>query len=819
MPSSTSRHRRRLSRGRIREERLSYRFGLLYQNRLRLLLLPTFIFLVILAGGGMPLWAQALVLIVGGITAIKAPPHSSPGRGFDWAVLALVLASCLAFLPESWLGMPAWREGAHNLGIELARTVAPSPYRVGEGLLLLIGGILWFYLIWQWKPQADECGRALWYITSVVALMALAVSIGTYYGIKYPLGSSARVFTFFENRNQMATVLAMGGILSFAMAMQSMRKGRMKGVWHLFCTLLIFVGLVFCQSRAGVLLFCLGCALWFVVRLRVSRVNMMFKVGAPIFLLCISLLVIFGKSTLERFSLWEKNDTGGIAEMRVGVYQDASKMAIEQPVAGVGLGNFPGVFPQYRDKAKVFQSIIHPESDWVWVMTETGFTGLAALLAVLVFLVLRLFPFGEDRTAPLRAAAAIAFVIFVLHSLFDVPGHRLGTFMMGAIMYRLAAPMRAPRGKGPLLGRWLWRVIGLVCLAGGLFWLAAWLLGLPVHSRIVKRQAMARVADEVELRTRDAEAILGVLDRAIDFDPMGWWYYSSRATTRLNLQRDSKGALADFRRARFLDKTSSEVSFYEGKVWLNYDNRNAMAAWRDALNREDPNRQDLFRKMLEAAHTSPRFQPSLAMLTRFDDDFRYAYLMQANDRDFQREIPNDVLISPKLENFTPAQRQELLEKWALRGDRVAFLEYLDANPGIVPEEWYYRAVAEAGEGHYETAVADFAPHLTPPKVVRSRQYIGVSMEENERVYNSSPGDIVRGMILLDMQGRAGNDRGAIRTANLMLKQRHVPAGVYYWKGEALRQQGEYKQAWEAWSTYWKLSAREADKQLEPEEAQ
>ncbi len=814
MPRSVIKERRRSSRGRIREERWSYRLGHFYRTQGWMLVVPAWLFLVILAGGGTPLWAQALILIVGGVVAWRVPPYSTPGRGFDWAVVALVLTACLALLPGSWLGHPSWWENAVNLGIPLPKTVAASPYRVLEGLLLLLGGILWFYLIWQWKPQGVECRRVLWFFSTGVALLALAVAIGTYYGMTYPLGRGARVFSFFDNRNQMATVLAMGGVVSFALAMQAMRKGRYKGVWHLITTLVIFVGLAFCQSRAGILLFGVGCCLWFIVRLRVTKVNLMFKVGAPIFILCLSLLVIFGRATLKRFSLWQAEGPGQLTEMRVGVYQDTGKMAWDSPVAGVGLGNFAGVFPQYQDKAQVFQSIIHPESDWMWVLSETGFTGLLALLAILFFLIKRLFPFGADRSSPFRAAAAVAVVVFLLHSLIDVPGHRFGTFLVAAMLYRLAAP-RQDQPKQPLLGRWGWRIVATVCLLGGLFWLATALFDLPVHSRITKRKARDIIAQEAELRTRDAQAMLGALDEAIAFDPLWWWYYSVRASTRLNLQRDNQGALEDFRRARFLEKTSSEVSFYEGKVWAKYSTPYAIAAWRDAINRQDPNRQDLFRKILEASPRAESFRRELSMLTRFDNDFRYRYLMSLQPPDFKREIQTDILTYPQLDNFSEQQRQDILERWALRGDRQALVQHLDANPGIVPNEWFYRAIAEAREGNYQQAVESFAPYLPPPQTPRPRQFLGTTREEHQSVFSNTPSDVVRGLILLDMQIKEGDYFAALRTANVMTEQKQIPPAVYYWMGEAHRKLGHYKDAWDAWYEYQKKVPVLTDEPAEP----
>jgi tetratricopeptide (TPR) repeat protein len=208
--------------------------------------------------------------------------------------------------------------------------------------------------------------------------------------------------------------------------------------------------------------------------------------------------------------------------------------------------------------------------------------------------------------------------------------------------------------------------------------------------------------------------------------------------------------------------------------------------------------------MLEASLQYPRFQQDLGMLTRFDNDFRYTYLMQLKPDQFRAEIKTDVLANPRMDNFSEAQRRDLLEKWALKGDPDSLIAQLDAHPDLVPDEWFYRSLAEAAEGEYAQAVEGFAPHLTPPRIARPRQYLGTTLEENQRIFSNTPDDVVRGMILLDMQVKAGDYYAALRTANVMAERKQVPPALYYWKGEIHRKLGQSKDAWDAWYRYSKL---------------
>ncbi len=805
MPDSHHRKRRRKrsSRGRIREEQITYRGAQFYRAQLRLMLIPCFVVLVILAGGGMPVWAQAVVLIVGGLTGLLKPPRSSPDRNFDWAVIGLLVAGCLAFLPGFILGHPNWWGSAKELGIDLPFTYTPQPLKTLEGMLLLLGGTLWAYLIWQWRIEGEDYRRVLWFLSCMIGLMALAVSIGTYYGMTYPLAETSDVFSFFQNRNQMATVLVMGGLISFALAMQGMRKARLAGILALMNTLVIFVGLVFCESRAGILLFTFGCVLWFFFRLRVSRVNLFFKVGVPIFIICLALLSIFGQRVLERFKLWNTNSPAEMIDLRLGVYHDASLMASKHAIGGVGLGNFSGVFPQFRDDSAVFQSIIHAESDWVWVLAEMGIFGLFFLLAGVLFLLARYVPFGEDRTAPFRAAAAVAFIVFLVHTLFDVSGHRFGTVLLAMLAYRLSAPERK-RQKLPVFGPKWWRPVGLITFLGGATWLAAALLELPIQSRVARDLIVAEATRQAEAKRPDPEVMLEKIDDAIAFDTLWWWLYSVRADAHL-MQRDDKSALDDFRRARFLEKTSSEVSFFEGTAWLNYSFPHAYSAWRDALNRQDPNKQDLYRKMMEKSVPYPLFQERLADLTRFDKEFRHYFLARCNTDTFKKAVEIDVMESPTLEGYTEDQKFDILERWAREGNAKALIQHLDKHPQTIEDDWFFRAIAYAQNEEYALAVETLSPRIKPLPIPVANQYASVSLEEHRRMFISTPTDVLRGSELLRRQINADKIQEALRTTEMMLRQEAIPPYVYYWKGELHRRLGEDKNAWDVWSQYYKMT--------------
>ncbi len=74
-------------------------------------------------------------------------------------------------------------------------------------------------------------------------------------------------------------------------------------------------------------------------------------------------------------------------ESRIDVYRGALQMITDRPLLGVGPGNFPLVYPQYRDKKLiVFMNETH--NDYLQFTSEMGIFSLGAFL-VLLFLYFR----------------------------------------------------------------------------------------------------------------------------------------------------------------------------------------------------------------------------------------------------------------------------------------------------------------------------------------------------------------------------------------------------------------------------------------------
>jgi hypothetical protein len=227
--------------------------------------------------------------------------------------------------------------------------------------------------------------------------------------------------------------------------------------------------------------------------------------------LCVvaSVLLVFGGPIAGRFAV-DANFTG---DFRLRIWSDARALAADSPWCGAGLGNFSALFPFHRTASVIQSSVIHPESDWLWLVTEAGWPAAALALAAIVCALAGAFPNERKTQRRLRTAALAASVAAVVHAFVDVPGHRLGSALAAIFVMVLARRDAAPSAASRA-ALTMWRVSGLALIA-----LGAWWANVP--------------DDEVraEALSRDGKFSAAVVraDRAIARAPLDWRPYFTRA--------------------------------------------------------------------------------------------------------------------------------------------------------------------------------------------------------------------------------------------------------------------------------------------------
>jgi hypothetical protein len=764
--------------------------------------LPVILGVVVLAGGGTPIWARGGILIMIGAWLAVRPPTKSPSRFFEIALLALLSLGLLAsFLPASWLGPVAWRADLAQLGVTLPKTNATAPWLAGEAFAQLVAGLAWLYLCWNLRLNHESRKFALWGLAGLGALLSAAAAAGNILHYKYPLGEESVNFSYFPNRNQSALWYWVSGVLALGLLIEGLRRRRKRfllaGALLAPCLLALVMG----RSRMALALFAAGAFVVVLVRLGRDAGKYMVGILIPLGVLGAVLMGIFTDSeTLSRLpglsGAAPSSDRSAAPEFRLLLWHDTLTLAKNQP-AGVGLGQFSQVFPQYRDYSRTYQSVLHPDSDWLWLLGETGWAGLAAALVAVGALAARFLGNDGQTRGPYRNLAAICVGLFLLHSIVDVPAHRFGTWLLAAWLLAIAAPDYESHPR-TLIPRWAWRATGVILGLTGVLWLAAQ-AGAPLDSTLVENRA--RVRSDAAVQTNDEAEILSAAQQAQAIQPLQWWPYFQRARTELVLENQPDAALNDFRIARFLDPALSRVPFAEGFLWEPTSHVQAFAAWRDALHRPDVTPEGLWRNIDDELRTWPDGDDYASILSKTSPQDRWEFLTrQVAPARVPGEMADEVQRDPTLAQYTPAQRRDLLERWASL-DPAAALAYLRDHPKIVDESWQIEMAALASSGHRGDAFTLARAHL-PPLPLPDLALDEVLDDDSLRhAVEQNPANRAAGVELVKRQTDAKNFDGALATLRLLAQQPTPPPFVSWWMADLLARTGHPDEAWNALQPY------------------
>jgi hypothetical protein len=355
-------------------------------------------------------------------------------------------------------------------------------------------------------------------------------------------------------------------VLAIGCCADAARRSKARAVPWVLVAAVILSALAASYSRGGVLMFFGALGLWNAAVAWSRRSWKILLLGAAGLILAASGILVWGGPIAERFA-GGSNVTG---DFRLRIWADTLALASDSPWCGSGLGNFQSLFPFFRVQSVVQSAVLHPESDWLWLVTEVGWAGAALALMAVGIAASGALPLERRSQRRLRSAAVAAAVAAVIHGFVDVSGHRLGSVL--AATYVLALARRDPDEAGvSRLVPGLWRATGLALVAG-----AAWWMNVPNH---------AARAEELAGRGKFAGAVTHAT-LAIQRAPLAWRPYFTRAGALARSGRLVE-AVGDFRRARLLEPHLIAVPMAEGMFWVRTQPELALAAWSDALERAD----------------------------------------------------------------------------------------------------------------------------------------------------------------------------------------------------------------------------------------
>src|SRR6266550_3686970 len=478
-------------------------------------------------GGATQKWEEGLVITLLALYLLVRPPRFSLGALTNFVLLTLFILAAVAFLPARWFFQPEWRATfANDLGIRLPSTLTPQPSITLSYLVSFAAALSWLYVVSTQDLELREARFQLRLFTGGIALLA-AICIAFYLAhTTLPFWHNEQNFGPFPNRNQTGDLFGLAAITILACGQDDLRKGRKRWIVWILVLVLIVAAILLNFSRSGIGILVAGSALWLAAFAFRQRSPSRLALGVSFFLLLLMALLLFGGQTFERFHFRDFGSAGISTDFRWQIFHDTFRLIRNSPWFGIGFGNFESIFAIFRDASLSDPRALHPESDWLWLWTELGWPAVVLTIIGIALLVSRVFPLREGTNQGYRLAAFIAALLFAIHGIVDVSGHRVGTAF--AAVFLLGLSRRQPLSlKTSQSVSILFRVVGLVLLGTGLASVVA--AGgeklFPGSAVVSSAKQLSGVTD----REGNFSETIALTTSALGWAPLDWELYAGRA--------------------------------------------------------------------------------------------------------------------------------------------------------------------------------------------------------------------------------------------------------------------------------------------------
>lgn len=765
--------------------------------------------LILTFGAGRESWSKGLAALLMAAVMIAFPARRKLPVFLLLCLLGLALAPGVAFLPAAIHGGVEWRETLASLGISVPNTITPQTWVTLEAWFAHVLCVLWLaWAVGRGFSYAQR--RSMACVVAAGGVILAMLSIMEHLGwITVPWWPRNPIewgvaFGPFANRNHASSLAAITCVLCAATAYDAHR--RKHGYW-IFFALGFFVpaASIFANSsRAGLLLLFLGMTMWLGTSAMRRGFFKKMAVAASLVFIAVAILFVSNGGLAARM-----DDQVATVGGRETIYRDAIALSAGAPWTGIGLGNFDTIFSLATEWYAPSTRALHPESDFLWYLTEAGLLLVVPGLFALFWVFRSSGPWFSSKSMGrshrqdrrLRNTAAITLLVGLLHGIVDVPLHQIGYAACLALLTGITIrPRRLPQAAG-VIDKAGTVVGGVAAAVVGCFWLAVG-LGHPVlpgssSAALLRSQARA-LTDSGSM----ADA-LPLMNQAIQLRPLDYALYFERAQILLRLGTRHEEVLEDFTRARTLEPHYSFMCYQEGLDWLPYRPEYAVLGWRECLKRNlegGPGYYNYWGDMLQQSQPYPDLRRQLWGLAKASKvksfELQFGYLQTVDNRDDFEFCLREILDkSPDLAALDGNQRMQLFGMWNRLGDQEALMASIQTNKQWQADGgWKLLADHLAQKSDFKGACE--LAKIQLPSLLRTTPGVRLDLQALERAFLFNVLDARLGVELFQAYKATGDVEHAISTLEKVKNATSPPNYIYQEMAALYLQKEDYRRAWE-----------------------
>ena len=727
------------------------------------------------------------------------PPRFSLGALTNLVLLALFILAAVAFFPASWFFQPEWRAALVNdFGIQLPSTLTPQPWITLGYLVSFAAGLSWLYIVSTQDLELREVRFQLRLFTSGIALLA-AICIALYLAhTTLAFWHNEQNFGPFPNRNQTGdsfrarrdrdSCLRSGRSSQAKKTVDRLdpRAGPDRGSDHFE-----FFAFWNRNPHGGQRILAWRVGVPTTLSLATRAWNLSFSSS------CYSRRCCFSEGKHSRDFIFTISAVPASHRISGGkFFMTRFDSFVIRPGAGSVLEISNRSLQFFVTLPLGDARALHPESDWLWLWTELGWPAVVLTIVGIALLVSRVFPLRAGTNQGYRLAALIAALLFAIDGIVDVSGHQMGTafaavFLLGLSVHR---PLSLKKSRWTAI---LFRFVGLVLLAAGLSLVVA-ARGeklLPGSVGVASAKQLSAAADT----ERNFSETVALTTNALRWAPLDWELYLERAIAEVELKQ-TKNAVDDFRRARFLEPIAYEVPLAEGNAWLPYDPVLAVAAWREALRRAGPLRPQVYASMLsDASLRSPEVSPILEAIGLNEHDLALPYLSRISGARFNRALAQLLRNDPDLRSFGETEKLALFAFWSERGDPEEISRAVEQHPDWLRYAWLGVAKYKASKNDFRAGYELTQRYGEP--VALPRVATNFSLQDSEKRFQAAHDNYAIGYELYRAQMQNGRVDDALLTARHFSERPNSPAYFHFLEAQCWAEKQNWERAWNAWQAF------------------